>query len=68
VNNCVRKLLVVLHGGFFWLEEPIELIAFITGLPSNGEKPMQYLDEKAKENDLVEEMKKTHGTERGYIE
>jgi hypothetical protein len=28
----------------------VELISFITGLPSNGEKPMQYMDEKTKEN------------------
>jgi hypothetical protein len=43
VNNYVNQLLEVLHGGFLWLEEPVsidmELIAFITGLPSNGEKP-----------------------------
>jgi hypothetical protein len=43
VNNCIKQLLAVLHGGFLWLEEPVsidvELISFITGLPSNGEKP-----------------------------
>jgi hypothetical protein len=43
VKNCVKQLLTVLHGGFFWLEKAIsidvELIAFITGLPSNGQKP-----------------------------
>jgi hypothetical protein len=52
-----------------WLEEPvsidIELIAFIIGLPSNGEKPAQYLDDKTKEKALTEEMKKTCGMERG---
>jgi hypothetical protein len=41
VNNYVKKLMVVLHGGFLWLEElvsiDIELISFITGLPSMGE-------------------------------
>jgi hypothetical protein len=41
VNNCIKKLMEVLHGGFLWMEEPIsidvELIAFITGLPSMGE-------------------------------
>jgi hypothetical protein len=69
VNNCVKKLLAVLHGGFLWLEElvsiDVELISFITGMPSNGEKPKQYLDDKTKEKDLVEEMKKTYGMERG---
>jgi hypothetical protein len=69
VNNCVKQLLAVLHGGFLWLDEPVsidvELISFITGLPSNGEKPTQYLDDKTKEKALAEEMKKTYGTERG---
>jgi len=36
VNKCVKKLLVVLHGGFLWLDEPVsinvELISFIIGL------------------------------------
>jgi hypothetical protein len=69
VNNYVNQLVAVLHVKFLWLEEPVsidvDLIAFITGLPSNGEKPMQYLDDKAKEKDLTEEMKKMYGTERG---
>jgi hypothetical protein len=33
VNNRVKPFLVVLHGGFLWLEEPVsidvELISFI---------------------------------------
>jgi hypothetical protein len=37
----------------------VELISFITGLPSNGEKPTQYIDDKTKEKELAEEMKKT---------
>jgi hypothetical protein len=67
VNSCIKQLFKVLHGGFLWLEEPIsinvELISFIIGLPSNGKKLTQYLDDKAKEKDLAEEMKKTYGTE-----
>jgi hypothetical protein len=50
--------LSVLHGGFLWLEEPIsidvELISFIIGLPSNGEKLAQYLEDKTKEKALTE--------------
>jgi hypothetical protein len=69
VNNCVKQLMAVLHGGFLWMEEPVsidvELIAFITGLPSMGESPTQYLDDKTKEKALAEEMKKTYGTKRG---
>jgi len=68
VNKYVKQLMAVLHGQFFWLEElvsiDIELIAFIIGLPSNGKNPTQYLDDKTKEKALIEDMKKTYGTER----
>jgi hypothetical protein len=43
----------------------VKLIWFIIGLPSNGEKLVQYMDDKTKEKALVEEMKKTYGVERG---
>jgi hypothetical protein len=43
----------------------VDLIAKITGLPTNGEKPAQYLDDNTKEKALVEEMNHTYGTERG---
>lgn len=42
----------------------IKVITFITGLPTTGESPAQYLDDKTKEKALTEEMKKTYGTER----
>jgi hypothetical protein len=66
VNKCVKKLMVVTHGGYLWVEDTvsidIELIVFITGLPSQGESPIQYLNDKTKEKVLMEEMKKTYGT------
>jgi hypothetical protein len=69
VNKCFKKLMEVIHGGYLWVEEPIsidvEIISFIIGLPSRGENPMQYLDDKTKEKEMVKEMKKTYGTERG---
>jgi hypothetical protein len=37
-NNCVKQLMEVTHGGYLWLEQlvsiDVELIAYITGLPS----------------------------------
>jgi hypothetical protein len=43
VSNYVKKLMVVTHGGYLWVEEPvstdIELITYIIGLPSWGETP-----------------------------
>jgi hypothetical protein len=69
VNNCVKQLLALVHGGIMWLERPVsidvDLIATITCLPRKGEKPKQYLDEKTKEKTLEEEMKKKNGTMRG---
>jgi hypothetical protein len=43
----------------------IELIENITGLPSRGMDPTQFLDEKTKEKALAEEMKNKYGTDRG---
>ena len=43
VNNCIKKLLELVHGGILWLERPIfidvDLIRNITGLTTSGEKP-----------------------------
>jgi hypothetical protein len=68
VNNCVNKLIAVLHGGFLWMEEPIsidmELITFIIGMSSMDKTPMQYLNDNTKEKALAEEMKKTYSIER----
>jgi hypothetical protein len=37
INNYIKKLMEVTHGGYLWVEEPIsidvELIAFITEIP-----------------------------------
>jgi hypothetical protein len=66
VTNCVKQLMEVTHGGYLWVEVPIsidvEIITYITGPPSRGETPVQYLDEKMKEKALAEEMKKMYDT------
>jgi hypothetical protein len=42
-NNYVKKLMEVTHGGYLWLEQlvsiDVELISYITGMPSRGEDP-----------------------------
>jgi hypothetical protein len=72
MNNYVKQLLAVMHGGILWLDTKVsidvDLIAKITGLPTNEEQPMQYLYDKTKEKALEEEMKQTYGTERGSKE
>jgi hypothetical protein len=69
VNNCIKQLLAVMHGCILWLDTQVsidvDLIEEITGIPTNGEPPAQYLDDKTKEKALEEDMKQTYGTERG---
>jgi hypothetical protein len=43
----------------------IDLIAMITGLPTDGEKSEQYLEDKTKEKSISDEIKEKYGTERG---
>jgi hypothetical protein len=43
----------------------VYLITNITGLPIDGVKPKQYLDDKIKEKAISEEVKAQFGTERG---
>jgi hypothetical protein len=66
VKNYIKQLLVVLHGGFLWLDKPVsidvELISFIRGLPSNDNNLSQHLDDKTKEKSLTKDMKKNYGT------
>jgi hypothetical protein len=65
----MKKLLARVHGGFLWMERPVpidvDLIANITGLPTDGVNPEQYLDEKMKEKTIAEEVKSQFGTDRG---
>jgi hypothetical protein len=43
----------------------MDLITYITGLPLRGEDPVQFLEDKMKEKELAEEMKKKYGIEMG---
>jgi hypothetical protein len=58
-----------MHKGILWLDTQVSIdvdfITKITGMPTNGEKPVQYLDDKTKETTLAKDMKQTYGTERG---
>ena len=47
VTTYVKQLLVYFHEGYLWLYQPFsvndELIARITGLPTEGKDPLPYL-------------------------
>jgi hypothetical protein len=53
--------MVVVHGRYLWLDKlisiDVELIVHVTGLPSWGMDPAQFLEDKKKEKSLVEETK-----------
>jgi hypothetical protein len=69
VNNYVKKLMEVTHEGYMWLEQiisiDVDLIAYITRIPSRGDAPSQFLEDKMKEKALDEEIKNKYGTKRG---
>jgi hypothetical protein len=69
INGCVKQLLARVHGGILWMDRPVpinvDLIATITGLPTDGEKPEKYLEDKTKEKAISDEIKEKYGTERG---
>jgi hypothetical protein len=68
-NICVKQLMVVTQGGDIWLDKliliDVEIIVHITGFPSRGMDPTQFIDDKTKEKALMEEMKNKSGTDRG---
>jgi hypothetical protein len=69
INGCVNHFLARVHGGILWMDRPVhinvDLIATITGLPTDGEKPEKYLEEKTKEKSVSDEIKAKYGMERG---
>jgi hypothetical protein len=61
--------MAITHGRDIWLDKlisiDVELIVHITGFPSRGMDPTQFIKDKTKEKALAEEMKKKYDTERG---
>jgi hypothetical protein len=69
VNACVKFLLTCVHGGYLWLDRPIsidtDLIARITGLPSQGQDPNSLFADKKTDRTLSEAMREKFHTVRG---
>jgi hypothetical protein len=69
INRCVKHLLARVDGGILWMDRPVpisvDLIATIIGLPTDGEKPEQYLEDKAKAKAISNEIKAKYGMDRG---
>jgi hypothetical protein len=69
INKCVKHLLARVHGGILWMDRPVpinvDLISTITRLPTDGEKPEQYMEDKTKAKAISDEIKAKYGMERG---
>jgi hypothetical protein len=61
VGLCTKKLLARVYGGILWMDRPVHidvaLIAKITGFPTVGMQPEEYLDNKAREKEITEIVK-----------
>jgi len=53
VELYVKQLVTHVHGGILWMDQLVQidmaLISKITGLPTVGVQPEEYLDNKARE-------------------
>ena len=71
IKKCLKQILVRVHIGILWMDSPmpinIDLIAVITGLPTDGEKTKQYLEDKTKAKAISDEIKEKYGIERVNI-
>jgi hypothetical protein len=69
INGCVKQLLTRVLGKFLWMDRRVpinvDLIATIIGLPTDGEKLEQYLEDKTKAKSISDEIKAKYGTKRG---
>jgi hypothetical protein len=69
INRCVKQLLARVNEGILWMDWPVpinvNLITTITRLPTDGEKPEQYLEDKTKAKSISNEIKAKYGTEKG---
>jgi hypothetical protein len=65
INTCVKKLLARVHGDILWMDRKVPilvgLIATIKGLPTDGEKTEQYLEDKTKAKTISYEIKAKYG-------
>jgi hypothetical protein len=69
VGLCVKQLLSWVHGGILWMDRPVQLdavlITKIIGLPTIDTQLEEYLDNKAREKEIIELVKVQFGTRRG---
>jgi hypothetical protein len=69
INEFVKKMLSWVHGEVLWMDRlvpiNVDIIATITGIPTDGENIEQYLEDKIKAKSISDEIKPKYGMERG---
>jgi hypothetical protein len=69
INGYVKQLLARVHKGILWMDRSvpinIDLIKMIIGLPIDGKKLEQYLEEKIKAKAISDDIKENYGAEMG---
>jgi hypothetical protein len=69
VGLCAKQLLARVHGGILWMDRTgpidVDLIAKIIGFPTSGVKLEDYLDNKARDKEIAEEVKAQFEINRG---
>jgi hypothetical protein len=67
INAYIKQLLARVHGGILWMDRSVpiivDLIAGIPGLPTNGEKLEQYLEDKTRIEAILDDIKDKYGAE-----
>jgi hypothetical protein len=66
---CVKQILARVHGGILQMDIPVPIYVYlinnIVGFPTNSVNPKDYLDNKAKDKKIVEEVKEQFRINRG---
>jgi hypothetical protein len=68
INACVKQLLARVHDEILWMDRSVpiivDLIETTTGLPTDGEKTEQYLEDKTRAKAISYKIKAKYGMER----
>jgi hypothetical protein len=69
VGFCIKHLVALFHGGILWMDRLVQidvaLISKITEFPTIDAQPKDFLENKACEKELVEQVKAQFDTTRG---
>jgi hypothetical protein len=69
ISLCIKKLVAQVHGDIIWMDIPVQidvaLLSKITGFPIVGVPQKDFLEKKAHEKELAEQVKVQFDTTKG---